>query len=55
MFVSGSSLLESLSKRTNYDDVLDNVCLSAHYRAHTEFGVSGGSTKTGYRFISSCL
>ena len=48
--------IESLNKRTNYDDedALDNFCPSARYLAHTE--VSGGcSTITGYRFMARCL
>ena len=52
------AILWSLNKTTKYydQDVLDNCCSSAHYLAHTEFGVEGGcSLSSRYnRFMSCC-
>jgi hypothetical protein len=35
--VNKSLSLKCLSKTTKYEDVLGNVCPSAHYLAHAEF------------------
>jgi hypothetical protein len=50
-----SGILQSLSKTTKYEDILDNVCLYSHYLANTEFEVTGGWLLNVSSVIDSCL
>jgi hypothetical protein len=44
----GLQFTEQLESMSKIDDELENFCLSAHYLAHTEFGVTGSDRYKAY-------